>query len=168
LRAGKGYLYEGGIRVPLIVTWPQRTKANSINRTPVSSADLFATAVEIAGLKNTTGVDGVSLLPILTNRGKLKRDALYWHYPHYSNQSINGGHLDQPGAAIRQGNYKLIEFYHDNHVELYDLKSDLSERNDLSKARPQVAEKLRHKLAGWRQSVGAQMMTPNPNYQAAK
>lgn len=168
LRAGKGYLYEGGIRVPLIVTWPQRVKAGGLNRTSVYSADLFATAVELAGLKNTTGVDGKSLLPLLTGRGRFKRDALYWHYPHYSNQSINGGHLNQPGAAIRQGDYKLIEFYQDNHVELYDLKYDLSERHDLSKARPQVAEKLRQKLAVWRQSVKAQMMTLNPNYRAAQ
>lgn len=168
LRAGKGYLYEGGIRVPLIVTWPQRIKAGSVNRTPVYSADLFATAVELAGWKNTTGVDGVSLLPLLTGRGKFQRDALYWHYPHYSNQSVNGGHLDQPGAVIRQGAYKLIEFYQDNHVELYDLKNDLGERHDLASARPQQAEKMRQKLVAWRQSVNAQMMTLNPNYQATK
>jgi len=167
LRAGKGYLYEGGIRVPLIVTWPKRIKAGSVNRTPVYSADLFATAVEIAGLKNTTGIDAASLLPLLTGRGKLTRDALYWHYPHYSNQSMNGGHFDQPGAAIRQGDYKLIEFYQDNHVELYDLKHDLSEQHDLARSRPQQAEKLRQKLATWRASVGAQMMTNNPNYRAA-
>lgn len=168
LRAGKGYLYEGGIRVPLIVTWPKRIKAGSVNRTPVYSADLFATAVTIAGLKNTTGIDAASLLPLLTGRGKLTRDALFWHYPHYSNQSINGGHFDQPGAAIRQGDYKLIEFYQDNHVELYDLKTDLSERNDLARSRPQEVAKLRQKLAAWRHSVGAQMMTLNPNYQATK
>jgi arylsulfatase A-like enzyme len=168
LRAGKGYLYEGGIRVPLIVAWPQKIKAGSLNRTPVSSADLFATAVEIAGLKNTTGVDGMSLLPLLTGRGRFRREALFWHYPHYSNQSVNGGDINQPGAAIRQGDLKLIEFYQDNHVELYDLKNDLSERNDLSKARPQVAAKLRQKLAAWRQAVNAQMMTLNPNYNAAK
>ncbi len=164
LRAGKGYLYEGGIRVPLIITWPQRIKAGSVNRTPVYSADLFATAVELAGLKNTTGVDGLSLLPLLTGRGRFRRDALYWHYPHYSNQSVNGGHLDQPGAAVRQGDYKLIEFYQDNHVELYDLKNDLSERNDLAQARPKVAAQLRQKLAAWRQAVGAQMMTLNTEY----
>ena len=164
LRAGKGYLYEGGIRVPLIVTWPKRIKAGSVNRTPVYSADLFATAVEIAGLKNTTGVDALSLLPLLTGRGSFKRDALYWHYPHYSNQSINGGHLDQPGAAIRQGDYKLIEFFQDNHVELYDLKRDLGEQNDLAKSRPQQSKQLRQKLAVWRQAVNAQIMTPNPNY----
>ncbi len=168
LRAGKGYLYEGGIRVPLIVTWPRRIKAGSVNRTPVYSADLFATAVEIAGLKNTTGVDGLSLLPLLTGRGSFKRDAIYWHYPHYSNQSVNGGHLDQPGAAIRQGDYKLIEFYQDNHVELYDLKRDLGEQNDLARDHQKQAAQLRQKLAAWRQSVGAQMMTRNPQYNAGK
>ena len=168
LRAGKGYLYEGGIRVPLIVTWPKRIKAGSVNRTPVYSADLFATAVELAGLKNTTGVDGLSMLPLLTGRGGFKRDALYWHYPHYSNQSINGGHLDQPGAAIRQGDYKLIEFYQDDHVELYDLKRDIGEQNDLARSRPQVAERMRKKLAAWRQSVDAQMMMPNPQYKPEK
>ncbi|MFN0119779.1 MAG: sulfatase [Blastocatellia bacterium] len=168
LRAGKGYLYEGGIRVPLIVTWPGQIKAGSVNRTPVYSADLFATAVELAGLKNTTGVDGLSLLPLLTGRGGFRRDALYWHYPHYSNQSINGGHLDQPGAAMRQGDYKLIGFYQDDHVELYDLKRDIGEQNDLARSRPQVAEQMRKKLAAWRKAIGAQMMTPNPQYKPAK
>lgn len=164
LRAGKGYLYEGGIRVPLIITWPKGIKAGSVNRTPVYSADLFATAVELAGAKNTTGLDGVSLLPLLTGRGRFNRDAIYWHYPHYSNQSVNGGHLDQPGSAIRQGDLKLIEFYQDNHLELYDLKNDLGERHDLARSRPQQATQLRQKLAAWRQAVGAQMMTPNPEY----
>ncbi|MDX2031162.1 MAG: sulfatase [Blastocatellia bacterium] len=171
LRAGKGYLYEGGIRVPLIVTWPKRIKAGSINRTPVYSADLFATAVELAGLKNATGVDGVSLLPLLTGRAErkgLKREALYWHYPHYSNQSVNGGHLDQPGGAMRQGDYKLIEFFQDSRVELYDLKTDLGERNDLARARPGMAAQMRQKLAAWRKAVGAQMMTPNPNYKSGQ
>lgn len=168
LRAGKGYLYEGGLRVPLLVAWPQRIKAGSVNRTPVYSADLFATALEVAGVKNTTGVDGLSLLPLLIGRGPFKRDALYWHYPHYSNQSIDGGHFDQPGAAIRQGDFKLIEFYQDDHVELYDLKRDLGERNDLAGSRPQVAARLRQKLATWRQSVNAQMMTHNPDYRAGR
>jgi arylsulfatase A len=167
LRAGKGYLYEGGLRVPLIVTWPRHVQA-SVNHTPVYSADLFATALAIAGVKNTTGVDGVSLLPLLTGRGPFTRDALYWHYPHYSNQSVNEGHVDQPGAAIRQGVYKLIEFYQDQHVELYDLKSDLSEQHDLARSRPRQAEQLRQKLAAWRQAVGAQMMTRNSNYSAGK
>jgi len=165
LRAGKGYLYEGGIRVPLIVAWPRRIKAGTVNRTPVCSMDLFVTAVESAGSRNTTGTDGTSLLPLLTGRGGLRREAIYWHYPHYSNQSINGGHPDQPGAAIRQGDYKLIEFYQDNRVELYDLKHDIGERNDLARGRPQLADRMRRKLAAWRKAVGAQMMTPNPGHQ---
>ena len=168
LRAGKGYLYEGGLRVPLIVRWPRHVRAGSVNHTPVYSADLFATALAAAGMNNRTGVDGMSLLPLLTGRGQFKRDALYWHYPHYSNQSMNAGDLDQPGAAIRQGDYKLIEFYQDSHVELYDLKSDLREQHDLARERPRQAAELRQKLASWRQAVGAQMMTANPQYDKAK
>jgi arylsulfatase A len=168
LRAGKGYLYEGGLRVPLIVRWPHRVEAGSVNHTPVYSADLFATALDIAGVKNTSGVDGMSLLPLLTGRGQFKRDTLYWHYPHYSNQSVNAGHLDQPGAAIRQGDYKLIEFFQDQHVELYDLKNDLSEQHDLARSRPRLAAELRQKLSAWRRAVGAQMMTANPLYNAGK
>ena len=168
LRAGKGYLYEGGLRVPLIVAWPGRIKAGSVNHTPVYSADLFATALAIADLNNSTGVDGMSLLPLLTGRGQFKRDALYWHYPHYSNQSMNAGDLDQPGAAIRQGDYKLIEFYQDNRIELYDLKNDLSERHDLARSHPRQAAALRQRLAAWRDAVGAQMMTANPLYNTGK
>ena len=115
-----------------IVTWPKRIKAGSVNRTPAYGADPFATAVELAGLKNTTSVDGLSSQ--LTARGGFKRDSLFWHYPHDSNQSINGGHLDQPGAAIRRGDYKLIELYQDDHVELYDLKRGLGEQNDLARS----------------------------------
>jgi arylsulfatase A len=167
LRGGKGYLYEGGLRVPLIVAWPKRIKAGGVNHTPVYSADLFATMLDVAGVKNQTGVDGVSLLPLLTGRGRLKRDALYWHYPHYSNQSVNGGDYDQPGAAVREGDYKLIEFFDGDRVELYDLKRDLGERQDLAGSRPAQAARLRRKLAAWRRSVGAQMMKPNPEYKAA-
>lgn len=166
LRAGKGYLYEGGLRVPLIVAWPRHVQAGSVNHTAVYSADLFATALAVAGVNNTTGVDGMSLLPLLTGNGQFTRDALYWHYPHYSNQSVNAGDLDQPGAAIRQGDYKLIEFFQDHRVELYDLKNDLRERHDLAQQHPQRAAELRQKLAAWRQAVGAQMMTDNPQYRA--
>lgn len=159
LRAGKGYLYEGGIRVPLIISWPGRIRAGSMNATPVYSADLFATALDFAGLKNTTGVDGASLAPLLLGKGAIKREALYWHYPHYSNQSINGGHLDQPGSAIRQGDLKLIEFFHDQHVELYDLKRDPGEKTNLAASRPKDAARLRGLLASWRSRVDAQMMS---------
>ena len=144
LRAGKGYLYEGGIRVPLIVTWPERVRAGTIMGSPVNSADIFATVVDIAGrgdVANSPGVDGRSFLPLLARpevagpevarRRRPKRRAIFWHYPHYSNQSINGGHPNQPGGAIRDGDYKLIEFFQDNHIELYDLKRDPGETKEL-------------------------------------
>lgn len=166
LRAGKGYLYEGGIRVPLIVTWPGKIKAGSIDQTPVTSMDLFATLVDLGGWRNRTGLDGVSLGPLLTGKGRRQRQPLYWHYPHYSNQSVNAGDVNQPGAAIRQGDYKLIEFYQDGHVELYDLRRDPGERHDLARKRPALAARMRRQLAAWRRSVGAQMMNPNPDYRS--
>jgi arylsulfatase A len=158
LRDGKGYLYEGGLRVPLIVAWPRQIKAGSIDRTPVYSADLFATVLDAAGLRNDSGVDGVSLLPLLTGTGNLRRRALYWHYPHYSNQ---GG---KPGAVVRDGRYKLIEFYEENRVELYDLEKDIGEKEDLAGKMAKKTAELRRRLAAWRQSVKAQMMAPNPAY----
>jgi arylsulfatase A len=158
LRDGKGYLYEGGLRVPLIVAWPRQIKAGSIDRTPVYSADLFATVLDAAGLRNDTGVDGVSLLPLLTGTGNLRRRTLYWHYPHYSNQ---GG---KPGAVVRDGRYKLIEFYEDNRAELYDLEKDIGEKADLAGKMAKKTAEMRRGLAAWRQSVKAQMMAPNPAY----
>lgn len=182
LRAGKGYLYEGGIRVPLIVTWPERVRAGTITGSPVNSADIFATVVDIAGrgdVANSPGVDGRSFLTLLARpegakpegagRRGSKRRAIFWHYPHYSNQSINGGHPNQPGGAIRDGDYKLIEFFQDNHVELYDLKRDPGETKELSQTSEKMARlanRLRRKLAAWRRSVGARMMTPNPLYRS--
>jgi len=161
LRAGKGYLYEGGLRVPLLVRRPGQIKPGSASDTPVISNDLFATILDAAGVKSPgapRAEDGVSLLPLLTGKGRIRRDALYWHYPHYANQ---GG---KPGGAIRAGKYKLIEFYEDNRVELYDLDKDIGEQNDLAGKSGRQAEALRKRLAAWRQSVNAQMMTPNPDF----
>ncbi|MFM8393047.1 MAG: sulfatase [Acidobacteriota bacterium] len=166
LRAGKGYLYEGGIRVPLIITWPGMIKAGRVDRTPVTSMDLFATLVELGGLRNRTGLDGVSLRPLLTGQRRRRTPDLFWHYPHYSNQSVNAGDVNQPGAAIREGDYKLIEFYQDGRVELYDLRRDPGERHDLARKRPALAARMRRQLAAWRRSVGAQMMNPNPDYRS--
>jgi arylsulfatase A len=157
LRAGKGYLYEGGIRVPLIIAGAG--KAGTINPTPVISTDLFLTILEWASVKAPRNLDGLSIKKWLSASTPQKRGALYWHYPHYSNQ---GG---KPGGAIRQDDWKLIEFYEDNRVELYNLKTDLGEAIDLSSQQPAKAEKMRKQLNQWRQTVGAQMMTPNPNYQ---
>lgn len=158
LREGKGYLYEGGIREPLIVKWPSVTRAGSTSDVPVCGIDLFPTILEACGVKSDGGVDGVSLMPLL-NGGELRRDApLYWHYPHYSNQ---GG---KPGSAIRAGNYKLIEFFEDGRRELFDLSKDMSESHNLIADKRMIAKELSAKLAAWRKEVGAQMMKPNPDY----
>jgi arylsulfatase A-like enzyme len=164
LRAGKGYLYEGGIRVPLIIVGPDVIRPGSISDVPVSGQDLYPTILAMAGVSLAPGqvIDGESLLPLLKGEGTLRRDALYWHYPHYSNQ---GG---KPGGAMRQGDLKLIESYEDSRTELYDLKRDIGERHDLAAERPNEAARLRNQLARWRESVGAQMPKPNPNYDLMK
>ncbi len=160
LRAGKGYLYEGGIRVPLIIVGPGVIRPGSICHVPVSGQDLYPTILAMVGLSPAPGpvIDGENLVPLLDGTGAVRRDALYWHYPHYSNQ---GG---KPGGAIRQGDLKLIEWYEDGRVELYDLKRDIGERHDLAAERPVEAARLYKQLARWRESVGAQMPKPNPNY----
>ena len=158
LRAGKGSAYEGGVRVPLIVKWPGVTKPGSVCHAPVISADYFPTLLAIAGASApaTHTVDGESLVPLLRQTGALTRDAIYWHYPHYH----PGGAT--PYGAIREGDFRLVEFYEDNRVELYNLKVDIGETQDLAAKMPDKAAALRQKLHDWRQRVGAQMPTPNP------
>jgi arylsulfatase A-like enzyme len=159
LRAGKGWLYEGGIREPMIVRWPGVTRAGSLCEEPVISPDFYPTMLEMAGLppKTDQHVDGRSMRPFLQQTNRPDRRAFYWHYPHYGNQ---GG---SPGGAVRVGDYKLIEFYEDNRVELYNLRDDLGEQNDLAARMPDKAAELRQMLHQWRSEVGARMPTPNPN-----
>jgi arylsulfatase A-like enzyme len=159
LRDGKGYLYEGGIRVPLIVRWPGITKAGTSTTVSACSIDFFPTVLEACGIKSEAKVDGVSLLPVLKG-GDVKRDALYWHYPHYANQG------SRPGGAVRCGNYKLIEFYENERRELFDLSKDISESRNLAEEKPEVVKELAAKLNTWRKEVGAKMPTPNPDYVA--
>jgi len=151
LRAGKGWLYEGGIREPMIIKWPGVTRPGSTSDEIVSSTDFYPTMLEIAGLplRPDQHLDGVSLLPVLSQTGHLDREALFWHYPHYSNQ---GG---KPGAAIRSGDFKLIEFFEDHHAELYNLKQDISEKNDLSLHLHAKKNEMLSKLHQWQNSVGA-------------
>ena len=158
LREGKGFLYEGGTRAPLIVRWPGHISPGSTCATPVSTIDFLPTLLEACGIANQPAVDGVSLLPLLTASGQLDREALYWHYPHYSNQ---GGH---PGGAIRAGDYKLIEFYENGRRELYNVRSDIRETKNLAAEMPERVQALATKLADWRTSVAAQMTRPNPDY----
>jgi arylsulfatase A-like enzyme len=162
LRAGKGWMYEGGIREPLLVRWPGVVAAGRVIDTPVSSPDFFPTLLEVAGSKPVSGqiLDGVSLVPLFRG-GTLPERALFWHYPHYGNQ---GG---APGAAIRRGNWKLIEWMEDQRVELFDLSRDPGEQTDLAHRDPKRAAALRTELKGWQKSIGVRYPTPNPKYNPA-
>jgi arylsulfatase A-like enzyme len=130
--------------------------------------DWFPTLAELGGLKAPVGLDGVSLVPLLRGQGAPKRDALYWHYPHYHHLGF------KPSGAIREGRYKLIEWYEeslaggDQPIALYDLSTDLGERVNLAERMPKKAAELRAKLHAWRKRVGAQEMVLNPHYDPAK
>jgi len=163
LRAGKGSAYEGGVRVPLVVRWPGVVKPGTVCQEPVLSIDYYPTVLEMTGAqgdpKPKAGIDGQSIVPLLKSpEATLARDAIFWHYPHYH----SGGAT--PYGAVRAGDWKLIEFYEDVRVELYNLREDVGEENDLAGKTPEKARQLRDRLHAWRKAVGAQMPTPNPAY----
>ncbi len=151
LRGGKGWVYEGGIREPWIIRYPDVTEPGSICDEPICSIDVFPTVNAAVGVKVQHEIDGVNLLPALQGKS-LNRDALFWHYPHYSNQ---GG---MPGGAIRVGDFKLIENYEDGSVRLFNLKDDISETTDLSSQHPEKVVEMRDKLHGWYKDVGAKFL----------
>ena len=156
LRADKGHLYEGGIRVPLIVRWPGKVEAGAVEETPVILTDLHPTILSATGLdlNSTIPNDGHNLLPLLKGKEKLKNRAVYWHYPNFAFHRDN-----RLGSAIREGDHKLIHFYDTDSVELYNLKNDISEKNDLSGKMPQLASRLKNKLKVWLKDSGAVMPT---------
>ena len=162
LRDEKGTLYEGGIRVPMIVRWPGVVKPRTVCSEPTTTADLLPTfcgmaAVDLPGQP----IDGSTLVPVLRGDAtKLDRDAIYFHYPHY--------HHSRPAGAIRQGDWKLIEFFDDDQLELYNLVDDLGETMNLADTHPQRAERMQQRLAAWRTSVAARMPKPNPDYDAER
>lgn len=157
LREGKGTAYEGGIREPMIVRWPGVVKPGTVSDIPVTSVDFFPTFCGIAGVGNSnTDVDGLSILPLLTGSGGIDREAIYWHYPHY--------HLTTPFSAVRKGDFKLIEYYEDGRLELYNLKSDVGEEHNLVDTMPEKAAELKKLLRDWLESVDAQMPSENPDY----
>src|SRR5262249_37482159 len=148
-------------RVPLVVFWPGVTKPGSVCEVPAITADLYPTLLEMAGLPDKPGhrPDGLSLVPLLRQTGTLTRTDLFWHYPHHQHYQQEGG---MPYGAVRSGDFRLVEFYDDNHVELYNLGNDPGERHDLAETLPEKASELRARLHAWRNEVGAQMPTPNP------
>lgn len=160
LRGGKGWMYEGGIREPMMVRWPGSGSEGTLSDVPVISTDFYPTMLEMAGLEliPQQHMDGVSLAPLLTETGHLKDRPLFWHYPHYSNQ---GG---KPGAAVRMGDYKLIEFFDPGLVELYNLAEDTGETRNLAEEMPEKTGEMLKLLHSWQKEVGAKGMDPNPAY----
>ena len=159
LRAGKGWGYEGGVREPWIICAPGVTKPGSVCGTPVISTDFYPTLLDLAGLplRPQQHCDGVSLLPLLKG-GPLQRGPLFWHYPHY------GGQGGAPYGAVRDGDWKLIEWFEDGTRELFNLCDDIGEKNNLAAVNPGKVSELHAKLTAWRTEVKAIMPTPNPDY----
>ena len=163
LRGEKGCLYEGGIRTPAVVRWTGKVPAKTTSDTPIITMDWHPTLTALAGAsaKKSQPKDGVSLASLIMNpRASLSRDTLTWHLPHY--------HHSTPASAIRRGDWKLIEFFEDGRLELYNLANDLGEKNNLARREPARAKELQAALATWRQKVGAQMPVPNPQYDPAR
>jgi len=156
LRAGKGWLYEGGIRVPLIVRAPGLTKAGTTSDTPVWSPDFYPTLLSLAGLtaRPEQHRDGLDISAVLRGETAPARDTFYWHYPHYH------GSTWAPGGAMREGDWKLIEHFDEGSAELFNLKTDLSEKTNLANTEPQRLQAMQAKLAAWRKETGAYMPVP--------
>ncbi len=159
LRSGKGYPYEGGIRVPLIVRWPGEVKAGSVCHEPVSSIDFFPTICDAASvnLPSDRTIDGENLIPVLRQSGQLKRNAIYWHFPHYRGSVV-------PYSIIRKKDWKLIKRYEGKTFELFNLKEDISEKHDLSDKRPDKVKELNEDLVIWLKKSKAKLPRPNPDY----
>lgn len=162
LQEGKGWMYEGGTREPLIIKWPHHIKPNTIIETPITSTDFYPTLLEAANLPllPQQHCDGKSILPLLTKQkqDELEDRPIFWHYPHYSNQGCT------PGCAVREGKYKLLEFFEDGRLELYNVYDDIGEQHDLSKQFPDIVKELKSKLDAWKIEVGAKIPQVNKDW----
>lgn len=169
LRGSKGMLYEGGVRVPMCVRWPGRIAAGSRCDVPVISVDFYPTLLEMTRTPRPEKqpLDGESLLPLLTQSGSLKRQAIYWHFPAYlqAYRGISRPFRTRPAGAIRHGNHKLIEFFEDGRLELYNIKNDIGETRNLAKSQPETATKLHAMLKAWRKEINAKVpREKNPKF----
>ncbi len=163
LRGEKGTLYEGGVRIPALARWPGTISAGRESALPAITHDIYPTFVELgrASLPTTQPLDGVSLAALLRHpTASLARDTLYWHLPHY--------HHSTPASSLRRGDWKLIEFFEDNALELYNLAADPAEKNNLAAREPARARELRDALVAWRTRVGARLPVPNPQHDPAR
>jgi len=164
LRGAKGWLYEGGIRVPLIIRWPGSGLQGAVCDVPVTSPDFYPTILEIIGLDHKEiSTDGKSIVPLLKGKQNIDREAIFWHFPHYSNHG-----MQSPGGAVRSGDYKLLEYYENGTFQLFNLKEDIEEQHDLSALEPEKATHLLQLLHTWREHVEAKMMDANPDYKPSE
>lgn len=169
LKGGKGMLYEGGIRVPLFVRWPGVVKPGSRCDEPVITVDFYPTLLEMAGAERPAGhvLDGQSVVPMLKGDAALDRDAIFWHFPAYL-QGGGGTWRTTPAGAVRKDQWKLIEFFEDGRLELYNLVRDIGEKEDLAEKMPEKTKELHDLLKNWRRSVNAKVPTRlNPDYRPA-
>jgi arylsulfatase A-like enzyme len=155
-RKGKGWCYEGGTRTPLMIYWKNQIEGGKVIDEPTITMDLTATILDLAKIKPSEKLDGKSLKPVILTNKKIKRP-LFWHYPHYHEG-------DAPYSAVRLEDWKLIEFFETNSIELYNLKNDISESNNLALINPEKVKELKKLIDKWRKTTNAQIPTPNPNY----
>jgi len=161
-RAGKGFVYEGGLRIPLIVRWPGHLPAGRVAREPVINTDWVPTLLELVGQPVPTGLDGVSFAAFLTGRGPAPARKFFWHFPHYTNQG------SRPSGAMREGPWMLVEYYDADLAELFDLRKDTGERRSLATRYPGRVAGMRAELRQWRLAMQAQDNKPNPSFDAAR
>ncbi|MCP4727979.1 MAG: sulfatase [bacterium] len=160
LRSGKGYPYEGGIRVPLIVKWNNVVEPGTLNETPVTSTDYFPTICDAADIELPIGreIDGISIMPVLENSGSINRESLFWHFPHYRGRDV------VPYSIVRKDDWKLIKRYEGKEFELFNLKDDLSEQTDLSGQMSDKVRELDDELKRWLNETNAKVPTKNPDF----
>jgi arylsulfatase A-like enzyme len=169
LRGSKGMLYEGGIREPLIVRWPGTIEAGTTTDYQTIGTDLYPTILDIVGVAPPLGqvLDGVSLVPMLRGTGVLSERSLFWHFPAYleADRSVTGPWRTTPVGAVRRGRYKLLQFFEDNRLELYDLEADVGERRNLAGSQPDTTNQLLRLLEEWRAVTDAPVpREPNPEF----
>ena len=161
-RAGKGFVYQGGLRIPLIVRWPGHVPAGKVTDEPVVNTDWVPTLMDLVSQSIPTGLDGISFAAMLTGQGPAPQRKFFWHFPHYTNQG------SRPTGAMRDGPWMMVEYYDEEETELYDLRHDIRETQDLASSQPERVTQMRAALAAWRTQVNAQSNTPNPDFDASK
>jgi arylsulfatase A len=155
-------VYQGGLRIPLIVRWPGHVPAGRVAGDPVVNTDWVPTLLDLVGQPIPAGLDGVSIAALLTGRGRAPARKFFWHFPHYTNQG------SRPSGAMRDDHWMMIEYYDEEKAELYDLREDVGEGRDLVESQPERVSQMRAALAAWRREVHAQSNTPNPDFDPSK